>query len=290
MTDFSTSPAPQPPAAGGAGRGVWIAVFVMGAIIIALLAAVLYKLMQPAAAPEAITPPVAALASQPAAALPAASAPAATGAVAALTGAQPAAQTADKTPAPRPETVEHPAAVVANTAPPPPRPATRPATSGTNVQAAAAPAANPAAAQQFAPQQFAPQPVPTQPQQFAPQATPQPAPAAPTCSNCGTVTAVTAQQVASDKANPLGVIAGGVIGGLLGNQVGNGNGRTAATVVGAIGGGLAGNEIAKRVDTHTVYDVQVRMDDGQMRTFRLQNAPPVGQRVQIGADGGLNPM
>ena len=57
-----------------------------------------------------------------------------------------------------------------------------------------------------------------------------------------------------------------------------------------IGGGLAGNEIAKRVDAQTVYNVQVRLDNGQVQTMQLNVAPPVGQRVQIGADGGLNPI
>ncbi|MGE0072053.1 MAG: hypothetical protein AB7S55_03210, partial [Thiomonas sp.] len=69
-----------------------------------------------------------------------------------------------------------------------------------------------------------------------------------------------------------------------------GDGRKLATVAGAIGGGIAGNEIAKRIDAQTVYNVQVRMDDGQVRTLQLKAAPPVGQRVQIGADGGLNPL
>jgi hypothetical protein len=32
------------------------------------------------------------------------------------------------------------------------------------------------------------------------------------------------------------------------------------------------------------------MEDGQVRTLQLKVAPSVGQRVQIGADGGLNPI
>ncbi len=104
------------------------------------------------------------------------------------------------------------------------------------------------------------------------------------------MTAVTPVQVQSQQTNPVGVIAGGLIGGILGNQVGGGDGRKLATVAGAIGGGLAGNEIAKRMDAQTVYNVQVRLDNGQVQTLQLKVAPPVGQRVQIGADGGLNPI
>jgi outer membrane lipoprotein SlyB len=131
-----------------------------------------------------------------------------------------------------------------------------------------------------APQTFAPQPV------QVPAAAP---PQAPVCASCGTVASVTPVQQPG-QANGVGAVVGGLVGGLLGNQVGGGNGRTAATVIGAIGGGLAGNEVQKRTDAKTVYQVQVRMDDGQVRTTTLGVAPPVGQRVQFGADGGLNPL
>lgn len=253
---------PQGPAT--AGKGVWIAVFVMGAVIVALLAAVLYKLsdssgskpeVAAASAVAAPTKPLAA-ASQPASA-PLARAAAAS---AAAPAPKPATEVA-QAPAPQP-VVKQPVV-----APQPSRVA----------QQTAAP-------QTFAPQQFAPQ-------QVAPQTAPVPAaPQQPVCNNCGTVTAVTPVQVQSQQTNPVGVIAGGLIGGILGNQVGGGDGRKLATVAGAIGGGLAGNEIAKRVDAQTVYNVQVRLDNGQVQTMQLKVAPPVGQRVQIGADGGLNPI
>lgn len=241
------------------GKGVWIAVFVMGAVIVALLAAVLYKLNdhsdgKTAATASAVTAPTStALASAPQVA----SAPSTqTQSTAAAT--MPATQTAESK----------------NTAPP----------SNAQTQAAApkpvvrqAQASQQSAPQQFAPQQFGTQTAPVAPQQ-------------PVCSNCGTVAAVNPVQVHSQQNSPVGVIAGGIVGGLLGNQIGGGDGRKLATVAGAIGGGFAGNEIAKRVDSQTVYDVQVRMDDGQVRTLQLKVAPPVGQRVQLGADGGLNPI
>lgn len=254
---------PQGPAT--AGKGVWIAVFIMGAVIVALLVAVLYKLsdssggkpeVAAASAVAAPTKPLAA-ASQPA------SAPLAR--AAAASAAAPVIATA---PAPKP------AAKVVHV--PAPQPVVK--------QPVAVPQPSRVAQQTAAPQTFAPQ-------QFAPQTAPVPAaPQQPVCNNCGTVTAVTPVQVQSQQTNPVGVIAGGLIGGILGNQIGGGDGRKLATVAGAIGGGLAGNEIAKRMDAQTVYNVQVRLDNGQVQTLQLKVAPPVGQRVQIGADGGLNPI
>lgn len=267
---MSSNP-PQTTATGG--RGVWIAVFAMGAVIVALLAAVLYKLSQaPTNTAAPTTPATTAAASVPANPLQLASAAtkASTPATAAVA---PYTQTA-ATPAPRP---------VQETRSQSAQPTARQHTTA-HVVAAPQPtqvAQNPMAPQQFAPQQFAPQPIPS-PAQTPPQQ--------PVCTTCGTVIAVTAQQVQSQQNNPVGIIAGGIVGGLLGNQIGGGDGRKLATVAGAIGGGLAGNEIAKRVDTQTIYNVQVRLDDGQVRTLQLKVAPPVGQRVQIGADGGLNPI
>ncbi|MDD4887370.1 MAG: glycine zipper 2TM domain-containing protein [Thiomonas sp.] len=253
---------PQGPAT--SGKGVWIAVFVMGAVIVALLAAVLYKMSQsPAnpAAPDMAAASAAAMPAQLASAAQKASTPAAATTVTAAAPAvvatpQPAAQVVQSQAAPAP--VRQPVAVR-----PAPAPQPTPVAQNNNM----------------APQQFSPQPNPVQA-----------APQQPVCNTCGTVIAVTPQQVQSQQNNPVGIIAGGIVGGLLGNQVGGGDGRKLATVAGAIGGGLAGNEIAKRVDVQTVYDVQVRMENGQVRNLQLKVAPPVGQRVQIGADGGLNPI
>lgn len=255
---------PQPSAA--AGRGVWIAVFVMGAVIVALLAAVLFKLTQPASGNAPTASAALAEASPPAQS---ASPARGTSGSNALNQAVSAAALTTKpvVEAPRAPSPEQKAQIRQATIAAQPAPA--PAAQVTNT-----------APQQFAPQQFAP----------AQQAQVPPAPQAAVCATCGTIVAVAPQQVQSQQTNPLGVIAGGVVGGLLGNQVGGGSGRTAATVIGAIGGGIAGNEIAKKVDTQTIYNVQVRMDDGRVRTLQLKVAPPVGQRVQIGPDGGLNPM
>lgn len=102
------------------------------------------------------------------------------------------------------------------------------------------------------------------------------------CHSCGKVESI---QVVQQQAKPsgLGVAAGAVVGGLLGNQVGAGNGRALSTVAGAVGGGFAGNEIEKRTHTTTSFQVHVRMEDGQLRTFPTssQNSWRVGDHVKV---------
>ena len=106
--------------------------------------------------------------------------------------------------------------------------------------------------------------------------------AADVCASCGRVESVNAVQSAAAPSG-VGVGVGAVIGGLLGNQVGKGNGRTLATVAGAVGGGYAGNEVEKRTRTTTSYQVRVRMEDGETRTFPQTsgNGWHVGDRVRV---------
>lgn len=106
--------------------------------------------------------------------------------------------------------------------------------------------------------------------------------AAQTCLDCGRVESVQAVQSAA-PASGVGVGLGAVVGGLLGNQVGKGNGRTLATIAGAVGGGYAGNEVEKRTHTSTTYEVRVRMDDGEMRTFPQTGTSGwrTGDRVRV---------
>ncbi len=100
------------------------------------------------------------------------------------------------------------------------------------------------------------------------------------CNTCGTVQAV--QEVKEKgEGSGLGAIGGAVVGGLLGNQVGGGNGKKVMTVVGAVGGGLAGHEAEKHVRATTAYDVQVRMEDGSVRTFRRTEPLNPGTRVTV---------
>jgi outer membrane lipoprotein SlyB len=89
------------------------------------------------------------------------------------------------------------------------------------------------------------------------------------------------------KGGAVGMIAGGVVGGLLGNQVGAGNGRTLATVAGAAGGAYAGNEVQKRMSSKEMQRVNVKMDNGQTRSFEFEHAPLAkGDRVHL-VDGKL---
>jgi outer membrane lipoprotein SlyB len=107
------------------------------------------------------------------------------------------------------------------------------------------------------------------------------------CHSCGRVESVQTVQHAAQPSG-VGVVAGAVLGGVLGNQVGGGNGRKLATVAGAVGGGYAGNEIEKRSRSTTSYQVRVRMEDGEIRSFPYAEQPDlnVGDRVRV-VDGQL---
>jgi len=102
------------------------------------------------------------------------------------------------------------------------------------------------------------------------------------CHSCGRVESV---QVIQQEAQPSGVgmVAGALIGGALGNQVGGGNGRKLATVAGAIGGGYAGNRIERTTRGTTSYQVHVRMEGGELRSFPYAQQPSwnIGDRVRV---------
>lgn len=101
------------------------------------------------------------------------------------------------------------------------------------------------------------------------------------CHNCGRVESVQAVQE-QGQASGVGVVAGAVLGGVLANQIGGGSGRKIATAAGAVGGGFAGNEVEKRARATTSYRVQVRMEDGTVRSFRQTTDNwRVGDRVRI---------
>lgn len=110
---------------------------------------------------------------------------------------------------------------------------------------------------------------------------PVPAPVAkPICGNCGTVTAVTPIQ-RDGTGSGGGALAGGVLGAVVGNQVGDGNGKALATILGAVGGGFAGNAVEKKMKKSTVYEVQVRMEDGSSRSFEQATPASVGAHVIV---------
>jgi len=119
---------------------------------------------------------------------------------------------------------------------------------------------------------------------------PAPAPKSVACEQCGVVESVTPVQV-DGQGSGAGVVAGGVVGGVLGNRVGKGLGRDLATIGGAVLGGIAGNQIEKKVKGGTVYDVSVRLDDGQRQILRVEGLPDLrpGDRVAL-RDGRLQPL
>ena len=100
----------------------------------------------------------------------------------------------------------------------------------------------------------------------------------------GTIDAIEVVDGGARRDNKVaGTILGGVIGGVLGHQIGSGRGNDAATVAGAIGGAAVGHEIAENRSGAAGYRVNVRMDNGDYRTFYQDNVSglAVGDRVEI---------
>jgi len=136
---------------------------------------------------------------------------------------------------------------------------------------------------------------PPPPQNYPDGTPPAPIPATPAvmngpvvaCHLCGTVEAVRVVQVQA-KPTGVGAVAGALLGGLIGNRFGGGNGRTLTTVGGAVGGGIAGNEIEKHAHTSNSYLVEVRMENGKLRSFHSATQPGwnVGEQVKV-VDGKL---
>ncbi len=104
--------------------------------------------------------------------------------------------------------------------------------------------------------------------------------AASVCAACGTVESVKAEKHKGEGTG-LGAVGGAVVGGVVGHQMGGGDGKKALTVLGAVGGGFAGHEIEKQARSTTVYQVQLRMDDGSTRTITHASAPAVGARFEV---------
>lgn len=112
------------------------------------------------------------------------------------------------------------------------------------------------------------------------------APAAARCTDCGVVQSVRFVEVKGSSSG-VGMVAGGVLGGVLGHQIGGGTGKTVATIAGAAGGAYVGNEVEKKKNTKGQWNVVIKMDSGQQRTFVYTNQPTVhdGDRVKL-IDGG----
>lgn len=107
------------------------------------------------------------------------------------------------------------------------------------------------------------------------------------CAECGVIDAINVIEQ-KGQGSGIGAVAGGVVGGLVGNQIGQGRGNTVATVAGVAGGALVGNEVERRIKTTKQYNVSVRMDDGNAKTFTFDNEPgfAVGEKVKV-VDGKL---
>ena len=104
------------------------------------------------------------------------------------------------------------------------------------------------------------------------------------CEQCGRIESIQ-PRAAEGKASTMATIAGAIVGGVVGHQFGSGRGQDAATVGGAVAGGYAGHELSKQ-GSHTVYDMTIRMDRGDLRTMTVGNIDGLreGDRVQILAD------
>lgn len=107
----------------------------------------------------------------------------------------------------------------------------------------------------------------------------------------GTIAAVVPVH-ATAPTTGAGAVLGGVLGAAVGNQVGGGDGRKIATVLGAAGGAVVGHNVEKSRNTHVVgYRVDVKLDDGQMKSLHLPQAQgfATGQRVRL-VNGVLKPV
>ncbi len=102
------------------------------------------------------------------------------------------------------------------------------------------------------------------------------------CYTCGTITAIV-PVTEKGEGSGLGAVAGGVVGAIVGNQIGKGSGRDVARIAGIAGGAYAGHQIEKSQRGSTVYDINIRLEDGTFQQIR-ENAEPVwriGDRVRI---------
>jgi outer membrane lipoprotein SlyB len=102
------------------------------------------------------------------------------------------------------------------------------------------------------------------------------------CNNCGNIESIR-QVKTRAQGSGVGAAGGAILGGLLGNQLGGGHGRQLATVAGAVGGAVVGNQVEGNMKADVSYEIRVRLDDGTLRTFHQQSAPPwrTGDRVRI---------
>lgn len=114
---------------------------------------------------------------------------------------------------------------------------------------------------------------------------PAPAPAPVVCATCGVVSSVTAVQQ-EGRGTGIGAVAGAVVGGVVGNQVGGGSGRKIATAAGAIGGALLGNNIEKKRNSSSYYEITIDMEDGGKQFITVPDASGISVGSRVTVQGG----
>jgi uncharacterized protein YcfJ len=102
------------------------------------------------------------------------------------------------------------------------------------------------------------------------------------CEHCGVVVDTREVKVQGETSG-AGMVIGGIAGGVLGHQVGSGRGKDVATVAGAAGGAYAGNQVEKSNKTKTQYQVVVKMENGDNRTFTYSQPTSyrAGDKVKV---------
>lgn len=102
------------------------------------------------------------------------------------------------------------------------------------------------------------------------------------CKDCGSVVDVRTLKKEGEGSG-VGAVLGGVAGGVLGHQVGSGRGKDVATVAGAAGGAYVGHQVEKNQKSTTSYQVVVKMEEGNTRTFTYASPTSykVGDKVKI---------
>jgi len=106
-----------------------------------------------------------------------------------------------------------------------------------------------------------------------------------TCAGCGKVLSVKVVEK-EGEGGPVGMVAGGVAGALLGNQIGSGTGRSVATVAGAAGGAYAGHKIEQKIKSVKKWQVAVRFDNGEEKTFSFDKDPGFASGNAVKASDG----
>lgn len=106
-----------------------------------------------------------------------------------------------------------------------------------------------------------------------------------TCTGCGKVLSVKVVEKAGES-GAVGMVAGGVAGALLGNQIGKGASRDIATIAGAAGGAYAGHKIEQQVKSVKKWEVTVRFDQGDEKTFSFDKDPGFAPGTAVKSSSG----